>query len=75
MTEGAAGYDLHATTARVVEAKNQALIPTGTALQIPEGYFRLIEPRSGWALKNQITVNAGVIDSDFRGDIQVLLVN
>ena len=75
MTEGAAGYDLHATIAATIEPKSQALIPTGTALQIPEGYFGLIKPRSGWALKNHITVDAGVIDPDFRGDIHVLLVN
>src|SRR5205809_833073 len=75
MTAGAAGYDLYAAVAGTIEPKGQALISTGTALQFPVGCFGLIKPQSGWALKKHITVDAGVIDADFRGDIQVLLVN
>src|SRR6184192_1781108 len=75
MTMGAAGYDLYAAEEKLLDGQDQVLVPTGVALQIPDGCFGLIKPRSGWALKNRISVDAGVIDSDFRGDIQVLLVN
>ena len=44
-------------------------------MEIPEGYFGLIKPRSGLALHKKITVDAGVIDRDYAGEIQVLLVN
>src|SRR4051812_31398661 len=74
-TEGAAGYDLFSSTCVVVEGKNQVLVPTGISMEIPEGYFGLIKPRSGLALHKKITVDAGVIDRDYGGEIQVLLVN
>src|SRR6184192_1346482 len=75
MTTGAAGYDLYAAEEKMLNGQDQTLVPTGVALQIPEGCFGLIKPRSRWALNHRISVDAGVIDSDFRGDIQVLLVN
>src|SRR3954462_2691510 len=75
MTTGAAGYDLYASEEKLLHGQDQTLVPTGVALQIPEGCFGLIKPRSGWALNHRISVDAGIIDSDFRGDIQVLLVN
>ncbi len=55
----------------------RVLIPTGLSLAIPAGYEGQIRPRSGWALKHGITVlNApGTIDSDYRGEVQILLVN
>jgi deoxyuridine 5'-triphosphate nucleotidohydrolase len=45
------------------------------AVDIPEGHFGLIKPRSGLALKHQISVDAGVIDRDYRGNVQILVVN
>lgn len=54
-----------------------ALIPTGLSIDLPEGYEIQVRPRSGFAMKNQVTVlNApGTIDADFRGEIGVILIN
>jgi dUTP pyrophosphatase len=78
-TEGAAGMDLAAAiTEPVVLAPGaRALVPTGWAVAIPPGYEGQVRPRSGLALRYGVTVlNApGTIDADYRGEIQVLLVN
>lgn len=80
-TEGAAGLDLMAAlpenAAITVEKCERALVPTGFALQLPEGYEAQVRPRSGLAAKHGVTVlNApGTIDADYRGEIKVLLVN
>lgn len=79
MTAGAAGLDLLADVAEPVTLRSleRALVPTGLALSIPDGYEAQVRPRSGLALRHGITVaNApGTIDSDFRGELCVLLVN
>jgi len=76
---GAAGLDLHAalTAPVTLQPLGRALIPTGLALAIPEGYEGQVRPRSGLASKQGVTVlNApGTIDSDYRGEVKVLLVN
>ncbi|MCK5200440.1 MAG: dUTP diphosphatase [Spirochaetales bacterium] len=61
----------------VIEPGETALIPTGIKLQIPEGYEGQIRPRSGLALKYAVTVlnTPGTIDSDYRGEIKIILVN
>lgn len=78
-TSGAAGADLKANVSAPIriEPGMSALIPTGVKVQIPEGYEIQIRPRSGLAAKNQVTVlNApGTIDSDYRGEICVILIN
>lgn len=80
-TAGAAGLDLMAATppgaAITIEPMERALVPTGLVFQLPHGYEAQVRPRSGLALKHGITVlNApGTIDADFRGEVQVLLVN
>lgn len=78
-TEGAAGMDLCAAVAAPVEmAPGQRMaIPTGFELEIPPGYEAQIRPRSGLAIRHGVTVvNApGTIDSDYRGEVRVLLVN
>lgn len=71
----AAGYDLHALEAASVPARGKAIVGTGIALAIPEGNYGRIAPRSGLAAKHSIDVGAGVIDSDYRGEIKVLLFN
>ena len=71
----AAGYDLHAVDAGVVPKRGKALVGTGLAFGIPEGNYGRIAPRSGLAAKNSIDVGAGVIDSDERGEVKVLLFN
>lgn len=80
MTELAAGYDLSACLGdRSIELPpgGRARVPTGLRLAIPPGYEGQVRPRSGWAAKSGVTVlNApGTIDADFRGELQVLLVN
>jgi len=78
-TKGAAAFDLHAAlTHRVtIRPGQQALIPTGLILAIPEGFEGQVRPRSGLALKQglSITNSPGTIDSDFRGEIGVILIN
>ncbi|MSQ00993.1 MAG: dUTP diphosphatase [Myxococcales bacterium] len=78
-TAGAAGFDLRAavTDPITVAPGKRALIPTGVALAIPEGWEGQVRPRSGLALTHGITlINApGTIDSDYRGEILVALVN
>ncbi len=78
---GAAGLDLMAAIGvdEQITIKNceRALVPTGIALQLPEGYEAQVRPRSGLAMKHGVTVlNApGTVDADYRGEIKVLLVN
>ncbi|EKF19216.1 dUTP diphosphatase [Nitratireductor pacificus] len=78
---GAAGMDLRAAVPEdrriVLLPGRRVLVPTGFTLEIPEGFEGQIRPRSGLALKHGITcLNApGTIDSDYRGEVQVLLIN
>ncbi|HEX4434112.1 MAG TPA: dUTP diphosphatase [Acidimicrobiales bacterium] len=76
--EGDAGADLLATTDVVLPCRGgRAVVPTGVALAIPSGYAGLVLPRSGLAARHGLTcLNApGLIDSGYRGEIQVVLVN
>jgi dUTP pyrophosphatase len=77
-TEGAACFDLYAAT--VSDARGESLYPgvqiavgTGLAFEIPPGYMMRIAPRSGLAFKHGIEAFPGVIDSDYRGEVMVLL--
>jgi len=78
-TDGASGADLFAALDEPValEPRGRALISTGISLAIPRGYEGQVRPRSGLALRNGVTVlNApGTIDSDYRGEVKVLLIN
>lgn len=74
-TPHAAGYDLCASADIVVCKTSRNLVDTGLRLQIPVGCYGRIAPRSGMAWKHSIDVGAGVIDSDYRGEVKVLLVN
>ena len=79
MTEHAAGFDLAAsvTASVTLEPGDIKLIPCGFSMAIPHGYEAQVRPRSGLASKHGITmVNApGTIDSDYRGEVQVPLIN
>jgi len=76
---GAAGADLHACIDNQIDILplGRALVPTGIALEIPAGYEGQVRPRSGLALRQGVSVlNApGTIDADYRGELQVLLIN
>jgi len=74
-TNFAAGYDLYAAEDAVVVCGTRKLIKTNISMEITPGYYGRIAPRSGLAYKNGIDVLAGVIDSDYRGDIGVILYN
>ena len=79
-SEGAAGMDLRAVVeggSLIIKPMARVLVPTGLAMEIPYGYEMQIRPRSGLALKQGVTmVNApGTIDSDYRGEVGVILVN
>jgi dUTP pyrophosphatase len=70
-----AGLDLCSIEDVVIEPKQRALVPTGLAVAIPEGYYGRVAPRSGLATKKGLDVLAGVIDADYRGEIRCLLYN
>ena len=81
MTSGAAGVDLAAAIASgetlTISAGHHAMVPTGLAIALPEGFEAQIRPRSGLAAKFGVTVlNApGTVDADYRGEVKVLLIN
>jgi dUTP pyrophosphatase len=76
-SEEAAGFDLHSIEDIVIKVGERKLIGTGLAFEIEKGFEVQIRPRSGLAFKHGITVlnSPGTIDSDYRGEIKVLLVN
>jgi len=74
-SEAAAGADLRAREAAVLDPGARAAIPTGIHLRIPPGHVGLVWPRSGLAVRHGIDTLAGVIDSDYRGEVRVVLVN
>ena len=78
-TEGAAALDLLAAIAGPVTLKplSRALVPTGISIALPAGYEAQVRPRSGLALEQGVTVlnSPGTIDSDYRGEVHVLLAN
>ena len=70
-----AGWDLYSITTRPIAPSQRVTIRTGISLEIPEEYVGLIWPRSGMSVKNGIDVLAGVVDSGYRGEIKVCLLN
>ena len=78
-TEGSAGMDLRADidTSVTLRPLERAMIPTGLFIELPLGYEAQVRPRSGLAAKRGLTClnSPGTIDSDYRGEIKVILVN
>lgn len=78
-TKGAAGADIRAAVEApfTIEPGGTAKVPTGLKFAIPEGYEIQVRPRSGLAARHQVTIlNApGTIDSDYRGEVMILLIN
>ena len=72
---GAAGADLRASEAVEIAPGGRTAVPTAVRLQIPPGHVGLVWPRSGLAVRHGIDTLAGVIDSDYRGEVRVVLVN
>jgi dUTP pyrophosphatase len=71
----AAGADLHSAEMTVVPARGMKIVKTDIAIICPEGTYGRVAPRSGLAAKHGIDVGAGVIDSDYRGNVGVILFN
>ncbi|KAA0258070.1 dUTP diphosphatase [Deferribacter autotrophicus] len=76
-SSGSSGMDLRSRVDVVIPSGKFKLIPTGVYVELPDGYEAQVRPRSGLALKHGITVlnTPGTIDSDYRGEIKVILVN
>lgn len=77
-TDGDAGADLVAAESLTLQpGGGRALVPTGAAIAIPPGYAGFVQPRSGLALRHGVTClnSPGLIDSGYRGELKVLLVN
>lgn len=76
-SEGAAGFDFCSIEEKTIKAGEWELVKTGLAFEIPQGYELQVRPRSGLALKNGISVlnSPGTIDSDYRGEVGVVLIN
>jgi dUTP pyrophosphatase len=79
MTDHAAGMDIVAAVAAevVIAPGGRALVATGIAIALPEGYEAQIRPRSGLALRSGVTLvnTPGTIDADYRGEIQIIMIN
>jgi dUTP pyrophosphatase len=71
----AAGYDLFSSEPTSMIPGERRCVSTGLSMAIPKGYYGRVAPRSGLAVKNGLTTGAGVIDSDYRGEVRVLLFN
>lgn len=74
-TSGSVGYDLVAAHPIVIPRHCNGLVQTDLAIIIPQGHYGRIAPRSGLALREKIDVGAGVIDTDYRGPVGVVLFN
>jgi dUTP pyrophosphatase len=74
-TAGAAGFDIAALHSHKVKPGQTIGIRTGLVFEIPEGYELQIRPRSGLTLKTDLRVNLGTIDSDYRGEVRVIVEN
>jgi dUTP pyrophosphatase len=74
-TSGSAGYDLYSSEENIILAGNRAVVKTGIRVKIPKGYCGQVWPRSGFSAKNGIESGAGIIDSDYRGELMVILYN
>ncbi|XP_055542173.1 deoxyuridine 5'-triphosphate nucleotidohydrolase [Wyeomyia smithii] len=74
-SEKAAGFDLKSAYDYIVPARGKQLVKTDIQVQLPEGCYGRVAPRSGLAVKNFIDVGAGVVDEDYRGNLGVVLFN
>lgn len=75
--EGDAGLDLYSAADVTIEPGERCLVPTGIAVAIPEGYAGFVQPRSGLAIKQGLSLvnTPGLIDSHYRGELKVIAIN
>tara|TARA_B110001454_G_scaffold49657_1_gene48796 strand:- start:198 stop:683 length:486 start_codon:yes stop_codon:yes gene_type:complete len=74
-TEGDAGHDLYSLEEVTLASLDRAVVKTGISLAVPMGFYGRVAPRSGLAVKKGLDVLAGVVDSGYRGDVGVVLIN
>ena len=74
-TIGSAGYDLFPAVDAVVSPNSNALVSLKLNMEIPSGYFGKVHPKSSLLLNYKTTTDGGVIDSDYRGTVKVIMVN
>jgi dUTP pyrophosphatase len=74
-TYGSVGFDLHSISNYIVMPGQRVVVSTGLRLLLPNGLYGRIAPRSGLAVKHGIGVGAGIIDSDYTGELRVVLFN
>lgn len=74
-TEGSAGYDTNAACSCIIPTKHKRIVQIGLALSLPKGVYARIALRSGLAGKKYIDIGVGVIDRDYRGEVEVVLFN
>ena len=74
-SQNAAGLDLFSAEETIIKAGRRQPVRTGISVEIPSGFYGRIAPRSGLAIEYGIDVLAGVVDSDYRGEIICLLMN
>ena len=74
---GDAGADIVSRIDITIEPGERALVPTGIAIALPDGYVALVHPRSGLAIKHGVTMvnSPGTVDAGFRGELQIILIN
>ena len=72
---GDAGFDIFSDVRITINPMERVVVSTGICVEIPEGYYGRVAPRSGLAVKNGIDVLAGVVDSNYRGELGVVLIN
>ena len=72
---GTTGYDLCATSYCIIPSRGKGTVDIGLAMSLPPGTYDRVAPCSGLAIRNFIDVGAGVVDSDYRGEIKVVLFN
>jgi dUTP diphosphatase len=75
VTDWAAGADLCCAEDFTIQPGERRLVPSGIAIEIPAGYYGRVAPRSGLAVRHGIDTLAGIIDSDYRGELKVALIN
>jgi len=68
-------FDIQSNVDMIIPARGKEIIPTGVSLSIPDGFMVQIKPRSGLSAKHGIETGAGVIDSDYTGEIRIVLFN
>src|SRR5690625_2142250 len=74
-TDGAAGFDLYAAKDVFIEPGETEIVPTGWAFEIPRGYEMQIRPRSGITVKTKLRTQLGTVDTDYRGEVGVIVDN